>query len=243
MRVKSLCFVGVPGNIVGDSCVKGMPMEAATETTPAPRRKLSREERRLQLIEATISVIAENGFARTTLGEVARRAGLSHGLANFHFESKDKLLAATLDHLSEEYRANWQAALAVAGPHPADRIAALIDADFAPAICTADRLAAWCAFWGEAQSRPMYQESCGSNDEEYQRLMEGLCSDLVALGSYSGDAVRIARVLRVTTEGVWLDLMTMQNPYSREEAQATVWASAAAFFPRHFGAEGRLSGG
>jgi len=218
-------------------------MGADSETPATPRRKLSREERRLQLIEATISVIAENGFARTTLGEVAKRAGLSHGLANFHFESKDKLLAATLDYLSEEYRGNWQAALSVTGPHPADRIAALIAADFAPAICTPDRLAAWCSFWGEAQSRPMYQESCGANDEEYQRLLEGLCRDLLTLGGYTGDAARVARVLRVTVEGVWLDLMTVRDPYSREEALATVWASAAAFFPRHFGPEGRLAEG
>ncbi len=223
--------------------VRGKFMDAETEPNPVPRRKLSREERRLQLIDATIAVIAENGFARTTLGEVARRAGLSHGLANFHFESKDKLLAATLEHLSDEYRANWQAALAMAGPHPADRIAALIYADFAPAICTADRLAAWCAFWGEAQSRPMYQDVCGNNDEEYQVVLEGFCRDLLAVGGYGGDAVRIARVLRVATEGVWLDLMTLQSPYSRDEARATVLASAAAFFPRHFGPEGRLANG
>lgn len=217
-------------------------LDVMTESNPTPRRKLSREERRLQLIEATIAVIAENGLARTTLGDVARRAGLSHGLANFHFESKDKLLAATLEHLSDEYRVNWQEALKGAGPHPADRIAALIDADFAPAICTVDRLAAWCAFWGEAQSRPMYQDVCGENDNEYQSVLEDCCGDLLALGGYGGDAVRVARVLRVTTEGVWLDLMTLQSPYSRDEARATVLAAAAAFFPRHFGPGGRLLG-
>lgn len=217
-------------------------MASVTEAVAAPRRKLSRGERRLQLIEATIAVMADHGYARTTLGEVARRAGLSHGLANFHFESKEKLLAATLDHLSEEYRANWQAALAGASDHPADRIAALMASDFAPAICTPEKLAAWCSFWGEAQSRPMYQEHCGSNDQEYQDVLERLCDDLLSLGGYPGHAGRIARVLRVVTEGVWLDLMTMQAPYGREEAMATVWAAAAAFFPRHFGAEGRLSG-
>ena len=55
-------------------------------------------------------------------------------------------------------------------------------------------------------------------------------------------AERIARVLRVTVEGVWLDLMTMREPYALEEAKATVWACVAAFFPRHFGPEGRLRG-
>lgn len=218
-------------------------MAALAEVGNPIRRKLSRETRRGQLIEATIAVLAEKGYARMTLGEVAKRAGLSHGLANFHFESKEKLLAATLDFLSEEYRANWQAALAGAGAHPADRIAALIAADFNPVICQPDKLAAWVSFWGEAQSRPMYQEHCGSNDDEYQGYMTRTCDDLIRLGGYPGQAERVARVLRVTVEGVWLDLMTMQDPYGREEALATVWACAAAFFPRHFGPEGRLAEG
>ena len=218
-------------------------MVALAEVGNPIRRKLSRETRRGQLIEATIAVLAEKGYARMTLGEVAKRAGLSHGLANFHFESKEKLLAATLDFLSEEYRANWQAALAGAGAHPADRIAALIAADFNPVICQPDKLAAWVSFWGEAQSRPMYQEHCGSNDDEYQGYMTRTCDELIRLGGYPGQAERVARVLRVTVEGVWLDLMTMQDPYGREEALATVWACAAAFFPRHFGPEGRLAEG
>lgn len=55
----------------------------------APVRKLSREARRKQLMDATIEVVAARGYARTTLTEVAGRAGLSHGLANFHFKTKE----------------------------------------------------------------------------------------------------------------------------------------------------------
>ena len=62
--------------------------------TPIPR-KLSRETRKAQLIDATIEVIAVRGYARTTLTDVANRAGLSHGLVNFHFQTKEKLLAET----------------------------------------------------------------------------------------------------------------------------------------------------
>ena len=75
----------------------------AKPETRAPR-KASRESRREQLIEATIETIAANGLSRTTLTEVANAAGLSHGLVNFHFQSKDRLLAETLLYLSEEYR-------------------------------------------------------------------------------------------------------------------------------------------
>lgn len=200
----------------------------------APPRKLPRDARRAQLIEATIAVLAVRGYARTTLSEVARQAGLSHGLVNFHFETKEKLLAETLLVLAEEYRENWTGALAAAGENPAAQLDALLRADFTDGICTPERLAAWCSFWGEAQSRPLYQERCGSNDEHYNRTMEKIVARLMAEGGYRGDPARVARVLRVTVEGTWLDLMTINQPYSREEALASVMVCAAAFFPDHF---------
>jgi TetR/AcrR family transcriptional repressor of bet genes len=205
-----------------------------------PPRKQPRGARRVQLIEATIETLAEVGYARTTLSAVASRAGLSHGLVNFHFETKEKLLTATMLYLAEEYRQNWSGALAAAGVGAAARLAALLRADFNPGICTPARLSAWCSFWGEAQSRPLYQENCGSNDEAYNRTLEGVCADLLAEGGYQGNPARIARVLRVTTEGVWLDLMTTVAPYDRDEALATLMTCAAAFFPRHFSDRGLL---
>ena len=77
-----------------------------SDQTEPPPRKMSRESRRAQLIESTIETLALRGYARTTLTEVARTAGLSHGLVNFHFETKEKLLSETLGYLAEEYRLN-----------------------------------------------------------------------------------------------------------------------------------------
>jgi TetR/AcrR family transcriptional repressor of bet genes len=214
---------------------------ADVPTSPeAPPRKMSRESRRTQLIESTIETLALRGYARTTLTEVARTAGLSHGLVNFHFETKEKLLSETLAYLAEEYRLNWLSYLEAAGAYPASQLAALLAADFNPAICTPARLSAWCSFWGEAQSRPLYQAQCGSNDDAYNRRLEDICARLLAEGGYPGNPERVARVLRVTTEGVWLDMMTMSSPYTVSEAQATVHTCAAAFFPRHFSADGLI---
>lgn len=203
-----------------------------------PPRKMPRDARRVQLIEATIETIARQGYSRTTLTEVARTAGLSHGLVNFHFETKEKLLVEVLLYLAEEYRANWTQAMAAAGPSAPEQLHAMLAADFTPALCTPSRLSAWCAFWGEAQGRPLYQEKCGSNDEEYNRVLEALCARMNAEHGYAHDPARTARVLRVTTEGVWLDMMTLQRPYDAAEALATLMTCTAAFFPRHFDVRG-----
>ena len=200
-------------------------------TKPKPPRKLSREARREQLIEATIEVLAIKGYARITMSDVANQAGLSHGLVNFHFQSKDLLLAETLTYLADEYVQNWQAALAAAPPEPSAQLDALIRADFRAELCTPQRLAAWCAFWGEAQSRPLYQEKCGSNNAEYVTKLESLCA---ALLGPTGNAERVARAIRVASEGLWMDLVTQAEPYTVDEALETLLAVAGAFFPQAF---------
>jgi AcrR family transcriptional regulator len=201
------------------------------ETPPPPPRKLSRDARRRQLIEATISVIATRGFARTTLTEVAKVAGLSHGLVNFHFQTKELLLSETLIYLSDEYHENWHKAVQAAGDDPAAQLDAMIRADFTPDLCTPERLSAWCAFWGETQGRPLYQEECGPNDQAYIAKLEQLCA---ALLPPVRDPVRVARVIRLTSEGVWMDIVTQATPYARHEGLQTVLTAAAAFFPDHF---------
>lgn len=201
---------------------------------PALPRTQSRDARRLQLIEATIQSLAERGFSRTTVTDVAARAGISHGLVLFHFSSKENLLAETLDYLAEEYRQNWQTALAAAGEAPEDQIKAMIHADFAEAICTPARLAAWCSFWGESQSRPLYQARCGANDELYNAAMIDICAAMNARHGYDISPERTARLIRIMIEGVWLDLMTLAEPYSITEAIETVMTGTRGFFPRHF---------
>ena len=199
-----------------------------------PPRTQSRDARRVQLIEATNATLAERGFSRTTLTEVARRAGLSHGLVLFHFQSKENLLAETLDHLSEEYRTNWQNALAVAGPAPEAQLLALVKADFSPAVCTPERLSSWCAFWGENQSRPLYQARCGANDEHYNQTLQDICSAMNSRYGYAHDARLSARLIRIMTDGVWLDMMTLVQPYPVHEALNTVLAGLNALYPSHF---------
>jgi len=210
---------------------------ATAKVVPLPR-KASREVRRQQLIDATIETLARRGYAQTTMTDVAITAGVSHGLVNFHFETKEKLLTETLMFLAAEYRDNWQAALAAAPADAAAQLNALIAADFNERIYTRSKLIAWCAFWGEAQSRPIYQEKCGPNDMAYITMLEGVCARLIAEGGYGLHVARAARVVRVTVEGVWMDLINMTAPYSREEALKTVYLSASSLFPKHLTADG-----
>ncbi len=215
--------------------VKSMPEQAQVVKPP---RKASRERRRRQLIDATIECVARRGYAQTTLTDAATMAGLSHGLVNFHFETKEKLLTETLLALAAEYRDNWTRALAAVPATPEHQLEALIAADFNKTVCTQSKLSARSAFWGEAQSRPIYHEKCGSSDFKYIAMLEGICERLIASGGYQLDAVRVARILRVVVEGLWSDILSMNNPYPNDEAIRTAFTCVAALFPRYFDENG-----
>jgi len=197
-------------------------------------RKASKETRRLQLIEATIDSLAKRGYSDTTMADVADGAGLSRGIVNFHFESKEKLLVATLQHMAEEYAAHWRGALDRAGDDPARRLAAVVAADFDRAVCSRRKLAAWCAFWGEAKSRPTYQALCGSRDQAYQATMIELCGALARDGGYAFDVEKAALGLAALLEGLWLRLMMGGDDISREKAQDAAFEHLAIVFPKHF---------
>ena len=197
-------------------------------------RKASKETRRQQLVEATIDSLAKRGYSETTMADVADGAGLSRGIVNFHFESKEKLLVATLQYMADEYAAHWRSALQKAGDDPDRQLAVIVAADFDRSICNRRKLAAWCAFWGEAKSRPTYQALCGARDQAYQNVIVDICGQLKAEGGYDFDPQATALGLSAMLEGLWLRLMMSTGEVTRETAHQAACEYLASVFPKHF---------
>src|ERR1051325_993393 len=126
-----------------------------------------KETRRVQLIEATIDSLSKRGFAEFTLAQVAQSAGLSQGIVNFYFHSKEALLVETLKFMEAEYEEFWNAAVGRAGPRAADKVPAMIAADSDPVVASRKKVTVWYAFWGEARWRPEYLKICQRLSERY----------------------------------------------------------------------------
>ncbi|WP_372605240.1 TetR/AcrR family transcriptional regulator [Actibacterium sp.] len=64
------------------------------ETPDSPRPKFRRraEARPDEVLDAALELFTEQGYARTTVEQIARRAGLSKGAVYLYFPSKDALL-------------------------------------------------------------------------------------------------------------------------------------------------------
>ncbi|MCX4908980.1 TetR/AcrR family transcriptional regulator [Streptomyces sp. NBC_00878] len=72
------------------------PTESGEDAAPARKRTRQPEVRRAAILEAARDAFAELGFAKTTIRDVARRAGVTHGLVIRHFGSKEQLFLAAV---------------------------------------------------------------------------------------------------------------------------------------------------
>jgi TetR/AcrR family transcriptional repressor of bet genes len=201
------------------------------------KRTASKQERQLQLIRATIQSVASNGLSDTTMATVSSEAGLSQGIINLHFQSKDRLLVETLSFVADEYREAWEKALEKAGPSAAEQLAALVAVDFKPPVCHRNKLAVWFAFWGESKSRPTYRKICAERDRAYRQKMVRLCEQLIEEGPYPNlDADSVASGLSAMCSGLWLDLLTSPRAMSRKRARKVCKAYLSTAFSQHFSA-------
>lgn len=211
-------------------------MNSSATAAASRRRTEPKEKRKNQLIQATIRSIARHGLSDTTIATVASEAGLSQGIINLHFQSKERLLLETLSFVVDEYKTRWEKAFEGAGDGSADRLAALVKVDFHPSLCDRNKLAVWFAFWSETKSRPTYRKLCAERDREYDRMMRRLCHDVVREGGYDIDPDIAASGLAAMTEGLWLDMLLSPRSMTRERARRVSFTYLGSLFPDHFGA-------
>ena len=208
-----------------------------TRTASKQRRALPREVRREQLIRATIKCISRHGLSGITLALVTREAGLSMGIANLHFQSKEKLLLETLRWVTAEYAAG-QAAILDKGEYPstAARIEALLQFDFSPAVIDKNKLAVWFAFLGEARSRPTYRRNCSRQDTEAETRIAALFQlALDEAGDKNSDAGLLAAGYIALVDGLWLNALVdpRRLPWTKAHRAARHYLASA--FPKHIG--------
>lgn len=162
--------------------------------------------RRSALVEATIHEIAEHGGLDVTVSQIARRAGMSSGLAHHYFGSKEQMFAAAMRHILTLYGAEVRGALSMART-PRARIEAIVRASFGPRQFHAEIVSAWLNFYVQAQTSPgarrllhVYQRRLRSNLLHEFRQVAG------------ADAPMLARGLAAMIDGLYIRQALRRGP-------------------------------
>jgi len=199
------------------------------------RRAFAKEQRRQQLIDATIKCIAKKGLSSTTLSDVAKEAGLSQGIVNLHFDSKDNLLYETLRYVTEDYDKHFMQTFEQTSADPVACLLALMELDLQPSICDPKKLAVWFAFWSEVKAVPTYQKLCAAREQKYEDILVNLATSIIVENNYKGtNALLVANALNSLTLGLWLSCLINPKSFDRRVALETVKTYLRGVFPKNY---------
>ncbi|XWN29681.1 MAG: transcriptional regulator BetI [Devosia sp.] len=105
----------------------------------------------MALVNAAIREIGQAGTLDVTVGQIARRAGVSSALAHHYFGSKDEIFLAAMRHILSRFGQSVLSRLKNATT-PQERLEAIIDACFGDDQFEPDVIAAWLTFYVRAQT-------------------------------------------------------------------------------------------
>ena len=203
---------------------------------PTKRRTvLPKAERRQQLINATIRCIAQYGLSATTMQMVTKEAGLSRGIANLHFQSKENLLKETLRFVAEEYHGG-QIEIMEGNENTSlgQRLELLLDFQLGRGVTQRQKMAVWFAYYGEAGARPIYQKIVSTNDRFAAQKLESLFEAVILDGGYKNlDPRQLAVGYSALIDGLHLALLVTPKELTKREARLTAKDFLHRAFPLH----------
>ncbi len=147
--------------------------------TSAPARVPQGERTRLmraRLLDATVELLVERGFAGTTTTLVSERAGVSRGAQLHHFPTKNDLVVAAVEHLTEVRGAELAAAAAALPadvPRTRGVLQVLADHFTSPVFVAALEL------WVAARTDPGLHDAVGPLEQRIGRETHRLTVDLL----------------------------------------------------------------
>lgn len=168
------------------------------EKSVAYRRK-SVQQRRQELIDAGIACLGEGGMSAFTIDRICRKAGVSRGLINHHFKTKEDLLVKIYESMTAHL------VDAAEDGEPLGVLHQVIDSNFDEAAFDAGNLRAWLTVWGEVATNSGLQALHRERYSIYKSRIEAALGALAAEQGIALDSDSIARQLIALIDGLWLE--------------------------------------
>lgn len=155
--------------------------------------------RRRDLVEAAYQTFLEHGLSGMTMARIGERAGMSHGIVNYYFKSKDALLSAVVRKANFLIMEDTARRLRLAAT-PRARISAIICANFTDDLFTRDIARAWVSYYSAIGNNPDFERLQHVVD---RRLISNLMHELRQLTTPER-ASKLALNTALLLEGLWL---------------------------------------
>ncbi len=163
--------------------------------------------RRRELIEAAYLTFIDHGMKGMTMARIGERAGMSHGIVNYYFRSKDDLLSVVVRKIIFVVMAEVVRRLKLAKT-PRERVSAIISGHFDDAFFTPEVARAWISYYAMIGTNKAFQRTQAAAD---RRLQSNLMHALRQITDEKS-ARDIACILELMIDGAWLRRAHASNP-------------------------------
>lgn len=175
---------------------------------------------RLRLMEATVDALVELGWAGTTTTVVSRRAGVSRGAQLHHFPSKQDLVVAAVEHLTNRRRDEMRRAAADLPVTGRTRAALdILGAQFTSAVFFAA-----LELWVAARTDPTLREAVAPLERRIGRETHAYAVELLDVDETAGDNRRLIQATLDLLRGLGL-ANSLSDDARRRAAVLDSWAS------------------
>lgn len=161
------------------------------------------EQKRTQILDAAAEVIAERGYAGTTLAEIAARAGTHAGSLYYHFASREELVEEVLQRGVRLAHAHVRAAVAALpdGTSARDRLSAAVREHLRFQLETSSYARAAARATGNVPDD--MRARINASFRLYGRYLDGLVADAVQAGAVDPAVDRHALRMLVIGAANW----------------------------------------
>ena len=179
--------------------------------------------RREELIAAGIACLGRGGMSGFTIDQICKQAGISRGLINHHFNTKDELLtsiyAFMTDHLVLEYH----------GDSGVGVLRKIIESSFDEISFNRSNLRAWLAIWGQVSSNRALHELHQVRYDRYKEQIKSALGQVALSVPLRFDVDSVARQLIAIIDGLWLEYCLHSDGFSLASARADCYQFLAAY--------------
>lgn len=185
-----------------------------------------------QIVAAAMRVIARQGYARTSLKDIAAEAGMSKGAVHYHFSTKEvlvsKVLESATDAVAERTREAWQAG----GNNPFEALRAAVRELWAVRLSESDEV----KVVSDLLAQGLHDETLRPQLAAYYRFASGQTTEhlVTVLASYGlrpkVRAELIPRLLLGLLDGLMLQVFVDPEVIDADELVESVELIAGALF-------------
>lgn len=182
--------------------------------------RLSPEQRRGDLIQATFECIAEYGLDGTNVRRVAEMAGVTNGLIRHYFPSKEALIEETYRTITGSMTELARDAAGQAGSDPKARLRAFVVASLSAPFASEQYLSFWSTFVGRIlvneRMQAVHREGFFEYRAELGEMIEQVCA---SEGRNLTEERKRSLVVRVNAliDGLWIETCLAADKFSDAE--------------------------